>query len=80
MSSGQPSLAVIEENTSRRDGDGGGEAVPNAMSLILDIPGNRTCADCSSTGQLDIHTHNWFLGRELTGSTTLCLQWWSGPA
>jgi hypothetical protein len=26
-----------------------GETVPDAMSLILAVPGNRTCADCSSS-------------------------------
>ena len=25
------------------------EAVPNALDLILGVPGNRQCADCSST-------------------------------
>ena len=24
-------------------------AVPNALDLILSVPGNRQCADCSST-------------------------------
>ena len=27
------------------------EEVPDAMSLILGVPGNRSCADCSSTGK-----------------------------
>lgn len=26
-----------------------GEMVPDAMTLILNVPGNRTCADCSSS-------------------------------
>ena len=27
----------------------GSELVPNAMELILSVPGNKQCADCSST-------------------------------
>ena len=29
--------------------DGSGAAVPDALELILGVPGNRQCADCSST-------------------------------
>lgn len=36
------------------------ESVPNAMNVILDVAGNRHCADCSSTGELQLeplHLH-----------------------
>ena len=50
-SSGRPELSAV-----RLRGGGSeetqGEVVPDAMNLILDIPGNRTCADCSSSGIL----------------------------
>ena len=34
-------------------GEGGGatDMVPDAMALILAVPGNRQCADCTSTGE-----------------------------
>ena len=38
--------------------DGGGSAtvaVPNALNLILSVPGNRQCADCSSTTGESFH-------------------------
>ena len=35
---------------SKEDEEVGGELVPNAMKLILKVPGNKQCADCNSTG------------------------------
>ena len=32
------------------------ELVPNAMKLILSVPGNKHCADCTSTGELPLLT------------------------
>ena len=48
-SSGRP-LPVARVESRGGGGEGEGEVVPDAMSLILDVPGNRTCADCSSSG------------------------------
>ena len=33
----------------RTDGGSAEVAVPDALKLILSVPGNRQCADCSST-------------------------------
>lgn len=50
-------------------GDGGreGERVPDAMNMILAVPGNLTCADCSSSST---HTLSLSPSLSLTDSLT----------
>ena len=36
------------------------ESVPDAMSFILSVLGNRYCADCSSTGELQLELLHLF--------------------
>ena len=38
-----------------RDDEVQEEVVPNAMSKVLSVSGNKQCADCSSTGIYDTH-------------------------
>lgn len=42
-----------QELLDQQEGGDGGDAdvVPDAMALILAVPGNKQCADCSSTGE-----------------------------
>jgi len=42
-----------QELPDQQEGGDGGDAdvVPDAMALILAVPGNKQCADCSSTGE-----------------------------
>ena len=42
-----------QELLDQQDGGEGGDAdvVLDAMALILAVPGNKQCADCSSTGE-----------------------------
>ena len=49
MSSGRKLSAVKEEKAGGRETERE-EIVHDAMNLILAVPGNRTCADCSSSG------------------------------
>lgn len=55
------------------------EEVPDAMSLILGVPGNRSCADCSSTGKKRMRKKADDT-LSLLSLPALPLQWWSGPA
>ena len=46
-------LPVQQDGGGEGGGEGGGttDIVPNAMVLILAVPGNKQCADCTSTGE-----------------------------
>ena len=46
-------LSAQQNGGGEGGGEGGGttDIVPDAMVLILVVPGNRQCADCTSTGE-----------------------------
>ena len=76
-SSGRQMSAVRVEKMGESEAEG--EAVPDAMSLILAVPGNRTCADCSSSGNLTFTRHFYLRFFPPSFTPLCCLQLWSGP-